>query len=277
MNNKTVSILALLSTLAFSNASAAPLYSDSFDYGNTTDNIQNVSNWETSSGVLMYDHDGGLNHSQMNQESGGAFHHDFNSGSRLIDNTTDLSFDLFTGASAGDTWWMSALVQWDGTTGDPGQTRVMIDGDQTVNGFGFGIQSDGTVFLQASDNGGTDAAHNTSATATSGTTHLFLLKATFGSGSSSDRQSTIDFWFDPADTSSEGALGAATFSTGPDSKFGRDGVYTSISVTTQAGSRADEIRFGETLTDAIAIPEPGTLALVGIALGGLLLFRRRRT
>lgn len=38
----------------------------------------------------------------------------------------------------------------------------------------------------------------------------------------------------------------------------------------------DEFRLGTTLGDVIAIPEPGTLALVGIALGSLLLFRRRR-
>jgi len=38
----------------------------------------------------------------------------------------------------------------------------------------------------------------------------------------------------------------------------------------------DEIRFGTTMESVMPIPEPGTLVLVGIALGSLLLFRRRR-
>ena len=38
----------------------------------------------------------------------------------------------------------------------------------------------------------------------------------------------------------------------------------------------DEIRIGESWDDVSPIPEPGTLALVGILLGTLILFRRRR-
>lgn len=44
--------------------------------------------------------------------------------------------------------------------------------------------------------------------------------------------------------------------------------------TTDTTPRFDEFRMGTSL-DAVLIPEPGTLALVGIALGSLLFFRRR--
>jgi len=274
---RLASIVLTVGALFVASASAAPLYEESFDYGNSSDNIQNVSNWDTGSGVLLYDHDGGLDHPQMHGETGGGFHHDHPDGNRDVDNPTDLSFDIFTGASAGDTWWMSALIEWDGTTPNRGDTTVMIDGDQTVNGLGFGVREDGTVFLQASDNGGTDSPIDTTATAVSGTTHLFLVKATFGAGSSGTRNSTIDFWFDPAGTSSEGALGSVTFSTGADSKFGRDGVFNVAKMITGAGTRVDEIRFGETLEDAVGVvPEPTSASAV-LVIGGIMgLMRRRR-
>ena len=100
------------------------------------------------------------------------------------------------------------------------------------------------------------------------------MQAIRGSGTFNDRESTINFWFNPQDTSSVGALGTPDF-TNSLSKFGRTGVWDEVSIGLSNQSRADEIRFGDSL-DAVMIPEPGMLLLFGMGLFGLMAFRHRR-
>jgi hypothetical protein len=202
----------------------------------------------------------------MNGETGGSFWHNWSDSGADIDRSVSVSFP----STAGDTIWMAALINPKGT-GDAG---IFFDGPETVDGAGFKIGSGGTVYFTVSDNGGTDADHDTGIAAAVDTTHFLLARLTYGAGSSSNRQSTAEIWVDPTDASSVAALGTADFSTGADSKWGRGTGWTSLRVDADAQSRVDEIRVGEDLIDVVGIPEPTTLGLLG--LGGLAMLRRRR-
>jgi hypothetical protein len=276
MNMKELTILLVTGAMVAGSVHAELLFEEAFDYGPTTDDIENVSNWVTGSNVVKYDHDGGLTHAGIGGETGGSLWHDFASDQRGGD-SPDAAFNPFTGAASGTEYWLSGLIQ----INNLGETTVIGFGNtETVNFWGFGVDAEGDVFLQGSDNGGaantTGAYHDTGIDIVAdGSTYLFLSRATKGTGTS-PTNSTIDFWFNHSDTSSVGALGGATFTTGADSKIGREsGAYNVVFAQLAFGNRVDEIRFGDSLTDVVAIPEPSTFALLGIALGSLLLFRRK--
>ncbi|MCC5850278.1 MAG: PEP-CTERM sorting domain-containing protein [Verrucomicrobia bacterium] len=267
--HKTLLATVLIGVLGLPPASAELFFSESFDYGDTRDNIQNVSDWQTTSGVLYYDPDG-LSHPGMPGEVGGSFHHDFGSGNRAINYAVNI--DKLSTASAGDEFWLTGLIQLEN---HDGQSRVQFLSGSNVDGIGFGVNSSGNVQFYGSINEGANTWTDTGATAAAdGSTYLFLVQAIRGSGSFSDRESTINFWFDPQDTSSQAALGLPDFTNGL-SKFGRDGVWNEVTIGLSNQSRADEIRFGDSF-NAVMIPEPGTLVLVGLAVGFLIHFRRRR-
>jgi len=266
----------LISTLLFLPifTQAAVLFEESFEYGGSLDDIRNVSTWDTTSGVIDYDPTG-LDAPGMNGEAGGSILHNFSGGSRSAN--LSISVDPFPTASAGDEFWFAGLIQLNSLTFN-NSTGFSFSNGQSVNNMGFFINSSGDVILNASDNGGAASSIDTGEDITATGTYLFLSRATIGAGPDSDKQSTVDFWFNPTDTSSVAALGAATFSTGADSKIGRStGAYSSVSVNFGSeNERVDEIRFGESLVDVVGVPEPGTFALVGIAFGTLLLIRRQR-
>ncbi len=263
---------------AGSSLSAALLFSEGFDYGSSDiSDIRNLSNYTGNTGVIDYDADGGLTSTAMNGEVGGALFYDFgSSGTRSVENS-DAVFDPYASASAGDTYWISGLIQYNTL----GNVFILFENGETVNEWGFGIDAEGDVVLRASDDGAVQAALDTGVDAAAdGSTYLFVSRATIGNGTDSDKQSTVDLWFNPSDASSVGALGSPTFSTGADSKIGRStGAYTELTFNPggSPNARIDEIRFGDDLVDVIGVvPEPSTY---GFLLGSLVLIlalRRKR-
>lgn len=92
---------------------------------------------------------------------------------------------------------------------------------------------------------------------------------------------TISLWINPTTfDGTEASLGTATLD---NVSLGNMGISSINSIafgsnyvsTSNPTLGLDEIRMGHTLASVTPIPEPGTLALVGIALGSLLVFRRR--
>ena len=283
MNNlKSVFITASIAGAHFlSIASAELFFSESFDYGPNDTPLANVSDWTGSTTTIRYEANG-LTHPGLPGESGGNFHHDWDSGNRSTSRTisVDPGFDT---AQPGDEFWMVGLIQLGNHSGTS-NIRLSNSASAGTSDLGFGVFGaddtnetfvQGEAFVYSSHNG-SGGQNNPSGVVLNadGSTNLFIVQAIFGSGTSADRGSTINFWVNPADTSSLAALGTPDY-TNTDSKFGRVGTYTSASIALSYQSRADEIRFGDSF-DAVMIPEPGTLVLVGIALGSLCLFRRRR-
>ena len=252
-------------------AEGSILFWDSFEYGDERDNIQDVSDWETGSGVIYYEPDEGLTHPGLQAEAGGAVLHDFGSGNRGFNRNINIDVLQEGAAGVGDEFWFAGLIQ---LANHDGTTRIRWDNESIVNPIGFGTNDAGNAILHASEDGAGSADLDTGiSVAADGSTYLFLVRAEVGPGDDSDRQGEVDFWFDPQDTSSVAALGSPDY-TATDSKFGRgDNAFDEITVNFSFQSRVDEFRMGTTL-DSVIIAEPASLALLG--LGGLLLVRRRR-
>jgi hypothetical protein len=241
--NQTVMVgiaVAVLVGLSAGWANAATLFNDSFDYGDVTADLDSVSSWSSGSTYNDYDHDGGLDVAAMNGETGGAVLSDRPGGNNTFGLSGSPSIDMTT-LSEGDTVWFAVLFQY--VTGTA-TNHYLTTGGGSVTSLGFQIASGGDVEVWCSDNGGgSNTFHDTGVDAGSGT-YLMLLRATKGSGTS-PTDSVVDFWFDPADASSVSALGSPDWTTGADSKFGRDGQSISglTALSSQAG-RTDEIRLG---------------------------------
>lgn len=89
--------------------------------------------------------------------------------------------------------------------------------------------------------------------------HLWLLQFDFAAGSD-----TVTLTYDGVEQGS---------TTVADGSFDRIGAFF---YSGTAGMAIDEIRVGTELADVVAVPEPATLGLLGLAFGGLVMLRRRK-
>lgn len=266
------------SALLFSvhSVAGAVLFKESFDYGinNIPDMDNTLANY--SGGTSTIDYVAGSSLAGLGGESGGHLYYNFATAdaTRQVTNTA-ADFNPFPDAEGGATFWMAGIIEYNTV----GSVEIRFDNGQTVNDWGFGMDASGNVMLIGSDGGAVANPLDTGLDASAGNTYVFLSRATLGAGTS-PTASTIDFWLNPTLTS-VATLGTPDFTTGADSKIGRDtGAYTDL-IFTLGGSpsvRVDEIRLGTDFSDVSAIPEPSTYAMIGglLTLGMVALRRRRR-
>lgn len=139
--------------------------------------------------------------------------------------------------------------------------------------FGFEIRGSNEVYALAgdvSDNGTVGGTVATGLTLASGT-NLIVVRATDGPDS-------VELWLNP-DLSNPGQAnwsqsGMYALTVG-DSEYGFDGFYLHEALNGSQSAQIDELRVGETFADVTPIPEPATMALLGIGGLGVLLRRRR--
>lgn len=152
--------------------------------------------------------------------------------------------------------------------------------DVGKNILGVGINSGGFGEIRADSGADVDTVSATSGSALSGWSSgdtIFVVGKVENEGGSggADR---VSLFLNP-NLASEGTadvfVDVGTDGWFPSSTLDGIGVYANLNGQ-QTGSSFDEIRIGETWDSVTVIPEPGTLVLLGVALGAMAIFRRRR-
>jgi hypothetical protein len=188
--------------------------------------------------------------------------------------TRPVSSSTALAVLGGPDLWATALIRFDADIERAfiGLDFVRADGGAIRNEIGFGF-SGGASFLGES---ATDILSGTTGGGpfTADTTHLALLRL---QGGATDLMS---LWINPDLSLGEAGLGGATitrtysvFNAGINLSQVRL-VASTNTLNLNSSAIFDEVRVGDSFS-AVTIPEPGTLALVGVALGSLLIFRRR--
>jgi hypothetical protein len=117
-------------------------------------------------------------------------------------------------------------------------------------------------------NGDGNGLSTVSSTPTSSNTYMIVFRVDFSDQNNGDN---LTFWLNPEAGISAPATGGISLTNT------RNFTFNNIEMRAVNGNVVfDEFRMGTTWESVAAIPEPGTLALVGIALGSLVLFRRRK-
>lgn len=181
---------------------------------------------------------------------------------------------LFESPITSGTVWISALAEISSNSGDallwlrndphgPNANAVSIRG--SVNTAGTGP----VAYLRYGGNTNTQ----TTETYALDTAHLLLAKVDVNYDGTSDR---IQFWVNPNLTGGEAGLGAPLLmGEGADMMAAVAGVRVSFG---NIGSALDAIRISndaDGFTQVTAVPEPASLAALGLAAGALLVRRRR--
>lgn len=217
--------------------------------------------------MITYQHDAGLSYNGLSS-SGGALQYDYDGGTGNRSATQEWGSTLaFSDYDPGTIFYFSALMRVDRELNSGSSVTLTFNGSDVVQRPRFIVTPD-EMRAEVWANGA--ATTVTGPSYTVGDTLAFYMALEKGT---SDNNNIVSIWFNPADLSNPGT---ADFVSTSDTRFGRNG--GTIAETIYSGGNVgntqwtiDEVRVATT-----AIPEPGTLALVGIALGSLLLFRRRK-
>ena len=197
----------------------------------------------------------------------------FSSGSRT-------SYADLSSYATSPEYWFSGIISASGPTTATGYV-FWLDEDGVV-GLSWRIGFKGTDLVARARDSGFGEEIVLVSNYTAGTDYFFIAKGEVDTIATFNDELSI--WINPADISSEGALGATTgtfsasiapFSNGSSNAIDRLEL-SSGDINTGAIFEADEIRFGTTFESVAPIPEPSALALVGIAGIAVAVFRRRK-
>ena len=174
--------------------------------------------------------------------------------------------------------YMSFLLRYDDvdfglTDATDSDTLIRVNTSEMGRPFGISVGST-TGNLGAILREGTVTGPG--ATLQDGTTHQIVLR--FEQVSSGWGQSRLDVWLDPGAESNTPVLTATGGSLTNESTVTINNFLATLhhsGSSSNAGTYFDELHIGTTWDSVNVIPEPGTLVLLSIALGSLLLFRRR--
>ena len=172
-------------------------------------------------------------------------------------------------------FFMSALYRF--TPGNEGYIRIdtIGPGDAPDRNHSIGFNSSGqfTTLTDGTPDGATAGIFN------AGATHMVVVEYIDpGFGAPDPRE--VNFWINPVDLTdpNAGAEATGTFAT----NWAAGNIFGSLTLIAQTGDglenpsfEFDEIRIGHSWDVVTPIPEPGSLVLLGIALGSLWVFRRR--
>ncbi len=248
---------------------AAPVVNESFEYGSTTDQIQNVSTFAASSSVLLYVHDAGLDHPLVVGETAGSLTEETDDKGGRQAARSDISYS-YGNLAEDDVFWFSALIQYNNTD----VTGITFNGDNQVTPVGFGTDASGNLVLRYWDSGPNEAVTDDTGLdlIPDGTTYLVVMRGTKGDPSVSygPQDSIIDIWLDPT---LQDLAGAGDY-TSNNSKWARSSTnLNGLIIDVGIRNHVDEIRAGEDLADLNLIPEPTCAAALLLASG--LMCRRR--
>lgn len=161
--------------------------------------------------------------------------------------------------------------------GPPGDSSAPYDGAWTP--ANFGVNSDGKAYYETA--AGTSKVDVESSSALGAGTHLLLLKFEDRPGASgTDRYDDVTLWVDPVLTANPNDLtgGLSAVSIMRSDLGGTVRAFDRITISAQLTNNNpvifDEFIIATDYQDIYQVPEPGSLALIGV--GGLLIVRRRR-
>ncbi|MCC5845668.1 MAG: PEP-CTERM sorting domain-containing protein [Verrucomicrobia bacterium] len=259
----------LMAAVSLATVTHAALIVENFDYGESSGNLVNFGSagggwaggWTGNTAPnysptlnLTYTAPG-YNNLDNDASTGSAVR---NGGNAASVATRDFS-DTLDG-----TVWVSALAY---RTATNQHVLLWLRGDGSTSNF-ISIRNTGAVVRIA----GNDTTQSTHPFALD-ETNLFLARVTLNQ----DAGDRIDFWINPDLSGGEAGLGIPTVfrDTGTigNALTGIGVSFENDNATLDAIRISNDPNGFEMVT---AIPEPGTLALMGIALGSLVLFRRRR-
>ena len=207
----------------------------------------------------------------------------------------------FTATSGASTLWFGSLLDTDSNTLSHGSAMMgFLSGGLTttsgsdatsatwtssnggtLDGFAWGI-SNGGLAVAYQTGSGTVTTVDPTFSISAGTTYLLLAQLQLNTSSNDD---TLNVWALTSVPTSQGSLGTPTFSVSSADILSASTdlntlvAYASVSTTgtnAQDLTEFDAIRAGTSFSDVVAVPEPPTVVLAGLAVLFLVLVARTR-